>query len=391
MDDNAGDEAGLQRRPPRWVSLATLLAVAAAAGGAAVSLGELAVDRVILSSSPVTGNAPSGSTGSGAGTAPAASDGAAASTLTANVEAAVVDITTTVGYQSGTAAGTGLVLTSSGEVLTNNHVIKGATSIRVTDVGNGSTYSATVVGYDAAHDIAVLQLQGASGLTTATVGDSSTLTIGAAVVAIGNAGGVGGTPSSSSGTITGLDRSITASDASDGSSEQLTGLVETNAALQPGDSGGPLVDGAGKVIGIDTAASGGFRFQVGASDGYAIPINTALAIARQIESGTTSTTIHIGSTAFLGIEVGSAGGAGAASTSSGAVVAGVVSGSPAEGAGIAAGDVIVALGGHTVDSPSTLSTLLAGHHPGDRVQVQWVDQSGGQHTATVQLASGPAA
>ena len=162
--------------------------------------------------------------------------------------------------QDATAKGTGIVLTSNGEILTNNHVINGATSVSVTDIGNGKTYKATVVGYDESHDIAVLQLSGASGLTTATTGDSSTVNVGDSVVALGNAGGAGGTPSVAAGAVTALNQSITASDESSGSSEQLTGLIETNADIQAGDSGGPLVNSHGQVIGIDTAASTNYQF-----------------------------------------------------------------------------------------------------------------------------------
>ena len=155
----------------------------------------------------------------------------------------------------GDALGTGIVLTSNGEILTNNHVINGATSVSVTDIGNGKTYKATVVGYDVSQDIAVLQLSGASGLTTASTGDSSSVSVGDSVVALGNAGGVGGTPWVAAGSVTALNQSITASDESSGSSERLTGLIETNADIQAGDSGGPLVNSHGQVIAMDTAAS----------------------------------------------------------------------------------------------------------------------------------------
>ena len=193
---------------------------------------------------------------------------------------ALVDINSTFGYQSAQGAGTGIVLTSNGEILTNNHVINGATKISVTDVGNGKTYNATVVGYDDSHDIAVLQLQGASGLQTAKIGDSSKAAVGEGVVAIGNAGGTGGTPSYAGGSITALNQSITASDDLDGASEQLHGLIEINADIQPGDSGGSLVNTAGEVIGIDTAASQGYSFQTSGTQGYAIPINEALSIVQ---------------------------------------------------------------------------------------------------------------
>ena len=252
------------------------------------------------------------------------------SQIASRVDPAIVDVTSTLGYQQATAKGTGIVLTANGEILTNNHVINGATSISVTDIGNGKTYKATVVGYDESHDIAVLQLSGASGLTTASTGDSSTVGVGDSVVALGNAGGTGGTPAVAAGAVTALNQSITASDESSGSSEQLTGLLETNADIQAGDSGGPLVNEHGQVIGIDTAASSGYQFGGGSgfggggasaaapglpapvlqargstTQGYAIPINTALDIAKQIEAGQASATVHIGATAFLGLEIAS--------------------------------------------------------------------------------------
>lgn len=293
----------------------------------------------------------------------------------------IVDITTNLAYQGAAAAGTGMVLTPSGEVLTNNHVIRGATTIRVTDPSTGKKYAATVVGYDLSADVAVLQLKGASGLQTVSLGDSSQVKIGQAVTALGNAGGVGGTPIAATGTVTGLGRSITASDG--GTSERLTGLIETDAGVQPGDSGGPLVDSTGHVIGMDTAASQGFAFQSG-SDAYAIPINRALAIVKEIEAGH-SATAHIGATAFLGIQV-------AAGTYfvHGAVVAGVIHSSPAARAGLVYGDVIVAVNHHAVASPTTLTALLQKQSPGKKVQIRWIDSAGTRHTAQVTLASGPA-
>jgi S1-C subfamily serine protease len=187
----------------------------------------------------------------------------------------------------------------------------------------------------------------------------------------------------SAGTVTGLDQSITANDQADGSSEQLSGLIQTDAELQPGDSGGPLVNAQGQVVGMDTAASTGFEFQTGSSQGFAIPINKAAAIERQIVAGQASSTVHIGAAAFLGVEVN-------ASSGSGAQVVVVESGTPADHAGIVDGDVIVSLGGQTVDSPTTLTNLMQRHHPGDRVQLGWVDQSSQHHTVTVELATGPA-
>jgi len=325
-----------------------------------------------------------GSAGNGSGTAGqgAPSDAAA---IAAKVDPAVVDIDTTLGYQGARAAGTGIVLTSHGEILTNNHVISGATSIRVTDVGNGQTYTATVVGYDRSDDIAVLQLKGASGLATATTASIPAAT-GDAVVGIGNAGGSGGTPSYAGGSITATNQSITASDSSDGTSEQLTGLLETNAAIVAGDSGGPLVNTRGEVVGIDTAASAGFRFSSDAA-GYAIPIATALRIARQIESATGSATVHIGATAMLGVEVQSAQDRFA---TSGAVIAGVLAGGPAATAGLVAGDVITAVNGHATASPDELSAVMLTLTPGHTARVTYLDPAGQQRTVKVRLGTGPA-
>jgi S1-C subfamily serine protease len=333
------------------------------------------------------------------------------SQIAARVDPGLVDVVSTDGDEQATSAGTGIVLTSNGEVLTNNHVIEGATSIKVTDIGNGKTYTAKVVGYDASQDISVIQLQNASGLTVASLGDSSTVQSGATVVALGNAGGKGGTPSVASGTVTALNQSITASDELSGVSEQLTGLIETNADIQPGDSGGSLVNSYGQVIGMDTAASSGYSFQSPTSQGstgssteqaYAIPIDEALSIAKQIEAGTTSADMHIGATAFLGVEVQSASGSsgsgfggssgdGGQSTSSGATVAGTVSGSPAANAGLTQGDVITALGGQSVSTSENISQGLVKYHPGDSISVTWTDTSGQSHTSTLTLASGPAA
>jgi S1-C subfamily serine protease len=351
------------------------------------------------------------------------------SQIASRVDPGLVDVTSTLGYEGATAMGTGIVLTSNGEILTNNHVVNGATSVSVTDIGNGKTYKATVVGYDESHDVAVLQLSGASGLTTATTGNSSTVKVGDSVVGLGNAGGAGGTPSVAPGTVTALNQSITASDEGSGSSEQLSGLIESNADIQPGDSGGPLVNSYGEIIGMDTAAStsggqtggsggfggfGGFggsgsdfggsgstgsgssgsgstgsssSGQASTTQGYAIPIDTALSVAAQIEAGQASSTVHIGATAFLGLEIASSDQQG----SSGVALAGAASGTPAANAGLAEGDTVTSLNGQTVSSGTDIQNILVGLHPGDQVSIGWTDSSGQSHTATVTLASGPTA
>jgi S1-C subfamily serine protease len=315
------------------------------------------------------------------------------SAIVAKTDPAVVDIVSQLKDEGAVAAGTGIVLSSSGEILTNNHVIHGATSIKVTDVGNGQSYTASVVGYDASHDIAVLQLKNASGLATATIGDSSSVKVGNKVVAVGNAGGKGGTPSVATGAVTGLNKSITAYDSGDGSSEQLTGAIRTNAGIQAGDSGGPLLSTTGTVVGINTAAGTGQTTTSAATttQAFAIPINAATTIAHQIESGTASSTVHIGATAFLGVGVATTQPGQQAPSGTGAQVSGVVAGTAAAAAGLTAGDEIQSIGGRTVNSANSLSDALIPHHPGDRVVLRWTDSAGQSHSATITLGGGPAA
>jgi S1-C subfamily serine protease len=174
-------------------------------------------------------------------------------TVAGSVKGALVDIVSTNGYQGSVSAGTGMVLSSTGEILTNNHVIDGATSIKVTVVSSQKTYDAEVVGTDPTADVAVLQLADARGLKTLPIGDSGAVKVGQHVVASGNAGGDGGEPSVVTGTVTALDQSITAGD--EANSEQLSGLFETTAPVVAGDSGGSLATTSGKVIGMNTAAS----------------------------------------------------------------------------------------------------------------------------------------
>ena len=359
-----------------------------------------------------------------------------ASQIAQRVDPSLVDVVSTLGDQGAAAAGTGIVLTSNGTVLTNNHVVRGATSIKVTDVGNGRTYTAKVVGYDATKDVAVIQLQNASGLTTANLGDSSSVQTGDAVTALGNAGGKGGTPSVATGTVTALNQGITASDEGSGAnSESLTGLIETNADIQPGDSGGALVNSYGQVIGMNTAASSGTQFQSqsdqAAVQAYAIPVDNAESIAKQVEAGQGSSTVHIGATAFLGIESGGSSSSGSGSgdsggsggsggfgdgsgfggfgdgsgfggfgdgsgtngsgTSSGVTISGALSGSPAANAGLTEGDTITSVGGQTVSSATDIEQILVKYHPGDKISISWLDQSGQSQTTTVTLANGPAA
>ncbi|MDQ6615562.1 MAG: S1C family serine protease [Actinomycetota bacterium] len=388
-----------RKRGPGGIAVVIAAALVSAAIGLGIGsrLGRSTSAPVAAASTPAISPAPAigGTTPSG-GTTPTPSGGTTptqpatgsvpsdAAAIATKVTPGIVDINIQLGYQGGAAAGTGMVLTSSGEVLTNNHVVKGATTISVTIPSTRRTYSATVVGTDPTEDVAVIQLRGASGLKTIPIGNSGTVTSGDAVVAMGNAGGVGGAPSVVTGTVQAVDQTITASDQGGGNAETLTGLIQTNTPIQPGDSGGPLANNQGQVIGMDTAASSARRFSGGAPVSFAIPINRALSIAQQIESGQASSTVHIGQPAFLGVSLS------ASSVGSGALVTGVASGTPAAGAGMAAGDAITAINGTSVTSASGLTAAMQGHRPGDRVTVAWTTQAGTSRTATITLGAGPA-
>jgi S1-C subfamily serine protease len=330
----------------------------------------------------------------------------------------VVIINTTLQYDSEAAAGTGMVLNPDGLVLTNNHVIEDSTAVTATVPATGKTYTARVIGYDKTGDIALIQLQEASGLATVPVGDSSSVKAGQTVVALGNAGGQNQI-STAPGQVTGLGQTITASDeAGSTSSETLHGMIQTNADIVPGDSGGPLAGPAG-VIGTDTAGSDADASQQAA--GFAIPIDTALSVARQIAAGRASAVVAIGYPPFLGIfigagsdsnpqdqaqqqeqEYGSSGGpscstsnanlsapAAIAPASSGALVDGTICGSPAERAGMTGGAVITTVNGQAVGSPDDLSRALARFHPGDTISLTWVSPSGQRTTSSIRLAAGP--
>ncbi len=325
------------------------------------------------------------------GALPAQASGSAdLSALAAKVDPVVVDINTVL--QSGSAAGTGIVLTSTGEVLTNNHVVAGSTSITVTIANHPGTYRAHVVGVDPTKDVALIQVEGVSGLPTATLADSSTVQVGEPIVAIGNALGQGGSPSVTEGSVVALDQSLTAS--AGNSSENLTGMMQIDASISPGDSGGPIVNSAGQVIGMITAGQSRGRMSTATTVGFAIPTNTALPIVNQIRSGQAGSEVIIGPVGYLGVQVTDLTAAIASqlglSSTRGVLVTDVVAGSPAEGAGIGRKAVITAAAGMAVDSSATLGTALHSHKPGESVSVTWVDAGGAQHTASVTLTTGPA-
>ncbi|HWG02417.1 MAG TPA: trypsin-like peptidase domain-containing protein [Trebonia sp.] len=381
--------------------------------------------------------------GAGAVPAPGSSSGSAPNGGTsATGEQAVVNkvtpgtvlINSTLQYSSEAGAGTGMIINSDGLVLTNNHVIEDSTRLSATVVSTGKTYPAKVVGYDKTGDVALIQLQGASGLHTVPLGNSSTVKTGTPVVALGNAEGQGSLIPAA-GTIIGTGKTITATDQGGSiTSETLHNMLKTNANIVSGDSGGPLSDAAGQVIGMDTAGNS-VSEGTQTNSGFAIPINTALSIARQIAAGHASSTISIGYPAFIGIFIASGtngnpqsqaqqqeqsgggnpfgggfggpggnGGSGQscytsnadlqiptqiAQVNSGTLVDGVICGSPAAAAGMTGGAVITAVNGQSAGSPNHLGTVLAKLKPGQTVSLTWVSPSGQRSTSSLHLVAGP--
>ena len=411
-----GEYGTLRRRrgSGSWLSHAIVAVVAAG----------LAVAVVIGFFGPVSGTA---QPGIGAVPAPPASAPPLASgqqDIVAKVGPGLVLINTALQYSSEAAAGTGMVINADGLVLTNNHVIEGSTAITATVPSTGKSYQARVVGYDATGDIALIQLQKASGLTTVPVANSSSVRAGDAVVALGNAGGQGKI-TSATGHVTALNTTVTASDeAASTRSETLHGMIQTNADIQPGDSGGPLAGPAG-VIGMDTAGNATGDMQ-GPAAGFAIPINTALSVARQIAAGHASSTVTIGYPPFIGVFIGSGsssdpqaqeqqqgqqggggfGGSGStpscynsntdlmvpssvAPVGSGTLIDGTICGSPAAAAGLTGGAVITAVNGQAVGSPDDFTGIMAGFHPGDTISVTWVSPAGQRTTSSLHLTAGP--
>jgi serine protease Do len=308
--------------------------------------------------------------------APADTEAAAAA-----VAPAVVQITTKIDYQQAIGTGTGTVIDPGGVVLTNYHVVAGANT--VTGTVGGRDYPADLVGYDRKHDIAVLQLRGAGGLPTAPIGDSGQVVVGEPTVGLGNAHGTGAPLTHETGPVTALNRTVNAEDTLTGSSEEVNGLIEVAADVRAGDSGGPLVNSAGQVIGVITAASVNYQMGPG-GEGFAIPINDAMAVAGQIRSGAPSGSVHIGPPVLLGVGVSTR-----PSRTTGIIVRDVMVDGPADRAGVAIGDVITSLDGTSLDSATTLTDVLDRHYPGDVVDLTWIDRGGAQRTGKAALVPGP--
>lgn len=366
----------------RRVLAATLTAIFVVGIGSGVTVARLTAPPSVPSAA-----APSlpSATGGGGDSAGAPGGGSAdPSGVAAKVTPGIVNINVTLSGNGG-AAGTGMVITSTGEVLTNNHVIDGETSMTVQLPSTGKAYAAHVLGYDLTEDVALVQIEGGGNFTTVNIGNSSTVAVGDAVVAMGNALGKNGDPAVTSGHVTALDRTITASDQSGADSETVSGLIQVDAPIQPGDSGGPLATSSGTVIGMDTAAeSSGQSSQAASTLAYAIPINKAISIVRQIQSGKTTDLVHVGNTrALLGV--------GAQDSAGGVKVIQVQGGSGAAQAGITVGSLITALGGQSIGTNADLRNAIVKHEPGESVSVTWTDPGGQSHTATVTLSTGPPA
>lgn len=289
--------------------------------------------------------------------------------------------------------GSGMIITSTGEVVTNNHVIAGATTITVTLYGQTKALPATLVDTDPNNDVALLQITGGANLPTVSYADSDDVQVGDGVVAIGNALGLSlSTPTVTQGIISAKGRTVTAGDSASASTETLTDMFQTDAAINPGNSGGPLVDSSGKVIGMNTAVAADSSGTSEAQDiGFAIPANTIQNLLPGLRNHSIGSASN-SATGFLGVsletvtpQLRSAYGF---VPTKGAVVTQVESGSPAASAGLQNGDVIVSLDGKTVSSADQLAVAIQGDKPGQRVKIG-LYRGQNQLTVTATLTANP--
>ncbi len=339
----------------RWIAVVTVVATILAAGGG-LGIG-LTMARYLHTSTHAAQTAtlpkttePSSATAPITAAPPSSSQNGTINvqTITAAVAPAIVDINTVIQTTTGTgsAAGTGMIITSSGEVLTNNHVVDGSISISVVVSGKG-TYTAHVIGVSPTADVALIQIEGVSGLPTVTLADSSSVKAGDAVLALGNALGQGGAPTVTQGQVLAIDQTITANEGN-GRSETLNGMIQSNSAL---------------------------------------------AVVNQVRSGQATADVIIGPVGYMGISVRDLDSQIAAqynlSLSSGALVWTVQAGSPAEQAGITKLSVITKVGSSSIASTDALGKAIHGYKPGATVSVTWIDQGGTSHTKSVTLTTGP--
>ena len=279
-------------------------------------------------------------------------------------------------------AGTGMVLSEDGHILTNYHVVRSTESITVTIASTGRRYNADMVGRDATKDVALLRLNRASDLEPVTI-DADDVSVGDVVVAAGNANGQGFV-TAHRGNVLGLGRSINVRGANENDPPQrLNGLIETNAPAWPGDSGGPMFDGEGEVLGMTTAGSS--AADVGQDEDkqvYAVPIDEALEVVEKIQRGDESGTVVIGPKAYLGVIA-------ELDDTAGLQVRDVLEDSPAGRAGIEAGDVILALDGQRVRTRSDLSDVLDTIEPDTTTTITWSTGGERERTADITVAANP--
>jgi putative serine protease PepD len=350
------------------VAASLLVGGAAGVGGAAVWTSTH--DNAVASSPIITQN--------GSSTVPAAATGSIEK-VAANVLPSVVKIN--VSGPGGSGSGSGIILSADGKILTNNHVAsigKGGT-ISI-DFNDGSHAPAKILGTDPLTDTAVVQAQGVSGLTPATIGHSSSLRVGQGVVAIGSPFGLDATVTS--GIVSALNRPVNVGQVSQGN-VTVYPAIQTDAAINPGNSGGPLVNLAGEVVGIDSAiqtatntTSQGEPGSIGL--GFAIPIDEVLPIVQQMINGETPTHARLG----IGVDNATSG----AQTTVGAKVAQVENGSAGASAGLKAGDVITKVDDHLITSSDSLIAIIRSYRPGDQVSITYT-RGGSSHTVTATLDS----
>lgn len=310
--------------------------------------------------------------------------------ISARVDPTVVALSASAGFSG--VAGTGFVVAPDGIVLTNFHVVENAAQISAVHMGNGLIYDATVLGYDKARDIAVVQLITAADLPVVELAPDPLLEVGAAVTAIGNASGAG-VLVPASGAVTALDQQVRTRSSVDGSRNTLQRMIRVDADVRAGDSGGPLVDAWGRVVGVNTAGlsdearDGTDTTPPQAPESYAVPIGEAVEILDQVVTGHSGGTVHVGPTPYFGVAVRDVS-VFDNKPAIGAAVVSVAAASPAETIGLAAGDVIVTVDGTHIGSSSELAETLVGRRPGESARVEWVDETGVTTFGTLTLAPG---
>ncbi|MGP8007740.1 MAG: S1C family serine protease [Acidimicrobiales bacterium] len=326
--------------------------------------------------------------------------------ILAKVEPAVVSIDSQSVESGGSSngdvvedAGSGMILTPQGEVLTNNHVVSGATNVTVTLFGQTESRAARVIGTDPANDLALVQINNVSNLPTVTLGDSSQSQVGDSVLAIGNALALAGGPTVTEGIVSAKNRSLTAENDS-GQTESLVGLIQTDAAINPGNSGGPLVNTQAQVIGMNTAVASSSSGNAPAQNiGFAIAIDSVkprLADLRQGGPGGAGNSspqpAPVANSAYMGVTVETVTPSlqlqDHLTPSTGALVASVEAGSPADTAGLRADDVVVSFNGASIETAEDLTAAIHPLSPGDHVKVG-IYRGAAQQTVDVTLGATP--